>query len=65
MTCAPLPNASFQARELVRRSSGLERTRDLARTHADKALEALDVLPESRAKSALQVLSERVIQRKS
>jgi hexaprenyl-diphosphate synthase len=37
----------------------------LARTHADKALEALDVLPDSEAKTALQVLTERVVQRKS
>ncbi|KAF8587565.1 terpenoid synthase [Ramaria rubella] len=52
------------ARDLVRRSSGVERTRDLARTHADKAREALDILPESDAKAALQALTERVVQRK-
>ncbi|KAF8522830.1 terpenoid synthase [Gautieria morchelliformis] len=52
------------ARELVRRSSGVERTRDLARTHAEKAREALDLLPESDSKAALLALTERVVQRK-
>jgi hexaprenyl-diphosphate synthase len=53
-----------QARELVRRSSGVERTRDLARSHAEKAREALDGLPDSDAKVALEALTERVVQRK-
>jgi len=51
------------ARDLVRRSSGVERTRDLARTHADKAREVLSLLPNSDAKSALEVLTERVVKR--
>ena len=53
----------LQARDLVRRSSGVERTRDLARTHADKAREVLSLLPDSEAKSALEVLTERVVKR--
>jgi len=52
-------------RDLVRRSSGVERTRDLARTYADKARETLQILPDSDAKVALEVLTERVVQRTS
>lgn len=52
-----------QARDLVRHSSGVERTRDLAKTYADKAKEALSLLPDSEAKSALEVLTERVVKR--
>ncbi|KAA1471417.1 terpenoid synthase [Dentipellis sp. KUC8613] len=51
------------ARDLVRRSSGVERTRDLARAHADKARETLQLLPDSDAKSALEVLTEHVVKR--
>ena len=54
-----------QARDLVRRSSGVERTRELARAHADKAREVLSVLPESEAKGALEVLTEKVVKRTS
>ncbi len=52
-----------QARDLVRRSSGVERTRDLARAHAEKAREGLELLPASDARSALEVLTERVVER--
>jgi hexaprenyl-diphosphate synthase len=52
-----------QARDLVRRSSGVVRTRELACTYADKALETLQHLPESEARSALEVLTERVVKR--
>ncbi|KAH7930439.1 terpenoid synthase [Leucogyrophana mollusca] len=51
------------ALSLVRRSSGVERTRDLARAHADKAREVLGHLPESDARIALEVLTERVVKR--
>jgi len=51
------------ARDFVRRSSGVERTRDLARAHADKAREVLSYLPDSDAKGALYVLTERVVRR--
>jgi hexaprenyl-diphosphate synthase len=52
-----------QARELVRRSSGVQRTRELAQQHADKAREVLQALPDSEAKDALDVLAERVMTR--
>lgn len=52
-----------QARDLVRRSSGVERTRELACRYADKALETLQHLPESEARGALEVLTERVVKR--
>ncbi|KAJ7109779.1 isoprenoid synthase domain-containing protein [Mycena epipterygia] len=51
------------ARDLVRRSSGVARTRELARAHSDKAREILQVLPDSEAKVALEILTERVITR--
>ncbi|KZT27555.1 terpenoid synthase, partial [Neolentinus lepideus HHB14362 ss-1] len=51
------------ARDLVRRSSGVERTRDLAQAHADGAKEVLRLLPESDAKNALEALAERVVKR--
>ncbi|KAJ7508672.1 terpenoid synthase [Mycena galericulata] len=51
------------ARDLVRRSAGVARTRALARAHSEKAREVLQVLPDSEAKSALEVLTERVITR--
>ncbi|RDB29760.1 putative hexaprenyl pyrophosphate synthase, mitochondrial [Hypsizygus marmoreus] len=54
-----------QARDYVSRSSALQRTRELAQRYADKAKEVLSELPESEAKSALEVLTERVIGRKS
>ena len=47
----------------MRRSSGVERTRVLARAHADKARETLQLLPESDARSALEVLTEHVVKR--
>ena len=47
----------------MRRSSGVARTRDLAVTHAEKAREVLAMLPDSDAKSALEVLTERVVKR--
>lgn len=56
---------SLQARDYVSRSSALQRTRTLAQEYADKAKEVLRDLPESEAKSALEVLTERVIGRKS
>jgi hexaprenyl-diphosphate synthase len=46
------------------RSSALERTRALAQVYADKANQVLKHLPESEAKGALEVLTERVIARK-
>ena len=62
-TTVSLHKVFSQARDLVRRSSGVERTRDLARAHADKAREVLAVLPDSDAKGALEILTERVVKR--
>jgi len=56
-------NQTLQARDYVRRSSGLERTRELAQDHADKAKEVLSHLPDSDAKNALYALSDRVVKR--
>ncbi|EJC98786.1 terpenoid synthase [Fomitiporia mediterranea MF3/22] len=68
----PLINRKFEqagdvehARDLVRRSSGVERTRALAQLHADKAREVLHLLPESDARNALDALAERVVNRTS
>ncbi|KAJ7922840.1 terpenoid synthase [Mycena leptocephala] len=55
--------SSWWARDLVRRSSGVARTRDLARAHADKAREILQGLPDSEAKASLELLAERVVTR--
>lgn len=54
-----------KAHNLVHRSRGIDKTRDLARRHAQKAIEALDVLPNSEAKEALCVIAERIVDRKS
>ncbi|KAJ8503589.1 hypothetical protein ONZ45_g10721 [Pleurotus djamor] len=51
------------ARDLVRRSAGVQRTRDLAMEYADKAREVLQLLPESDAKCALEDLTHRVVKR--
>ncbi|KAG6819545.1 hypothetical protein H0H93_010791 [Arthromyces matolae] len=59
------PGDVEKARDLVARSSALQRTRELAQKYADKAKEVLQQLPDSDAKSALEVLAERVIRRKS
>ncbi|KAH9475831.1 putative hexaprenyl pyrophosphate synthase, mitochondrial [Psilocybe cubensis] len=53
------------ARDYVLRSSGVQRTRALAQAYADKAKEVLQELPDSEAKAGLEVLTERVIGRKS
>ncbi|KAI5886430.1 terpenoid synthase [Schizophyllum commune H4-8] len=51
------------ARDLVKRSSGVERTRELALAYARAARDALQPLPESEAKQALEALTERVVKR--
>jgi len=55
-----------RARDYIGRSSGVQRTRVLAQSYADKAKELLQPLPDSEAKSALEVLTEteRVIGRR-
>ena len=59
-----LANTRRQARSIVAQSKGVERTRDLAEAYAAKAREALDILPESDAKEALVVMTEKVVKRK-
>ncbi|KAF8623772.1 hypothetical protein AX15_006213 [Amanita polypyramis BW_CC] len=54
-----------RARNYIERSSGLQRTRALAQSYVDKAREQLQSLPDSEAKGALEVLTERVIGRRS
>lgn len=58
-----LTNVVRQARDLVRRSSGVERTRELAMAHANKAKELIAYLPDGDAKEALEVLTDRVVKR--
>jgi len=52
------------ARDLVRRSSGVERTRALAKQYVDKAVEIAGLMPDSEAREALVVLADLVISRK-
>ena len=65
----PLPcpelTHTLQARSLVLHSSGVHRTKILAKAFAEKAKEVLEELPESVAKSGLVALTERVIGRRS
>lgn len=49
--------------KLVNRSQGLQRTAELAKEHARRAREHLEVLPESEARQALIKLNEQVIKR--
>ena len=67
----PLINRKFEspgdieeAFELVQRSSGLARTRDLAQVHAEKAIEAITRLEPSPARDALVALACTVVVRK-
>jgi len=54
-----------EAKDYVLRSSGVQRTRALAQAYADQAKEVVAPLPESDAKTCLEVLTERVVARKS
>jgi len=63
--CKPFFFPFQKARDLVLRSSGVQRTRALAQEYANKAKAVLQDLPESEARTALEVLAERVIGRKS
>jgi hexaprenyl-diphosphate synthase len=59
------PHSSLlQARDLVRRSSGVERTRALAQQYVDKAREIAVLIPSSEAREALFALADMVISRK-
>ena len=53
----------IQATQLVQQSSGVERTRLLALSYAEKAREVLDLLPESDTRLSLEALTETVVNR--
>ncbi|KAF8323795.1 terpenoid synthase, partial [Clavulina sp. PMI_390] len=66
----PLINRRFKgegdvdkARNMVLNSNALARTRDLARDYSNKALEALDRLPPTTSKQALENLAAKVVDR--
>ncbi|KAF5309542.1 hypothetical protein D9619_012320 [Psilocybe cf. subviscida] len=60
-----MPGDVDMARELVARSSGVARTRELALAYANKARDVLAPLPPSPAKDALLALAGKVVKRKS
>jgi hexaprenyl-diphosphate synthase len=60
----PFSRILDQARDLVRRSSGVERTRALAQQYVDKAREIASLIPTSDARDALLALADMVISRK-
>lgn len=53
----------MQARDLVHRSSGPARTAALAESHAQLARDALQGLPDSEARQALEGLTRTVLNR--
>ncbi|KAH6875005.1 trans-hexaprenyltranstransferase [Coprinopsis sp. MPI-PUGE-AT-0042] len=57
------PGDTDLATQLVQQSSGVERTRLLALSYAEKAREALARLPESDTKLSLEALTETVVNR--
>ena len=60
-----LPGDVDEALGFVKSSRGLQRSRDLAQVHAEKAIEAIKVLPESPARDALVALACKVVVRKN
>lgn len=52
-----------KALQLVRTTRGIERSHELARTHARQAVQSLDVLPPSPARQALINLADYVLER--
>ncbi|KAL7750492.1 coq1 putative hexaprenyl diphosphate synthase [Sorochytrium milnesiophthora] len=57
------PGDAERAFELVHQSNGLEKTRTLASSHCQKAINALSGLPESPAREALTQLTHKVLTR--
>jgi hexaprenyl-diphosphate synthase len=55
---------TIQALTLISSSRGVERTRELAYVHAEKAREVLALLPRSEARDALEGLTEGVVRRR-
>ncbi len=60
-----LPGDVDEALGFVKQSKGLQRSRDLAQVHAEKAIEAIQVLPESPARAALVALACKVVVRRN
>ena len=52
-----------EALELVYDNNGIEKAKQLARHHGDKALENLQVLPECDEKKSLEMMVEYVLER--
>lgn len=59
------PNDVNTACGFVEKSDGLNKTKQLAYAHAEKALEALSVLPSSLHRDSLAALALKVIHRSS
>ncbi len=59
------PGDAAQAYKLVMSTNGVAQAENLAIFHAQQAIDALDMLPDSEAKSALIKLTEIVLTRKS
>jgi len=57
------PGDVDEALALVRKSDGLQRCKDLAQVHAEKAIEAIEVLGPSIARDALVALACKVVTR--
>lgn len=53
-----------QARQLILRSSGAERTLELATKHSDLARKALEGLPDSEARTALDEMARDTLTRR-
>jgi geranylgeranyl pyrophosphate synthase len=60
-----LPGDVEDALSYVKQSNGLQRSRDLAQVHAEKAIEAIKVLQPSPARDALVALACKVVIRKN
>lgn len=54
----------MQARELVARYDGVEKTRVLAQDYADKAVDAIKDFPESEAKAGLVEMCHKTMNRR-
>ncbi len=57
------PGDIDEALSWVQRSNGLQRCRDLAQVHAEKAIEAIQVLPSCIARDCLVALACKVVTR--
>ncbi len=58
-----LPGDVDEALQLVNKSSGLMKCKALAQVHAEKAIEAINILPPSLARDALVGLAIKIVTR--